>query len=329
MYQRRRVRLLLAVLTFVALVMVTIDVRAGADGLLSGTRGLATQVFRPVQDGVAFLVRPIGTGFGSVTELFSLRSENAQLRQRVAQLTDRRDLMADVQRENRELRRLLGMAERGAYETVAARAVSLSPSSFEWTITLDAGSDAGITRDMPVISGDGLVGRVVQVMPSSSRVLLAIDPNFFAAARTARTGETGLIEGRGSDPMVMRPLDPAADIAVGDEIVTSAYQGGVFPAGIPIGVVADIGDDTARLTREVTVLPFVDFTRVHHVLVVLSAPVEQPPPLVGTPGFEFTPPSVPRFIEPESTDDPDDGPDDEPDEAPDNDQADAATGVGQ
>jgi rod shape-determining protein MreC len=315
-YQRRRARLVLAVLALVALVLVTIDVRAGEDGLLYHARGAATAALRPVQDGVGVLARPVAGAAGRLAELVSIRADNEQLRAQVDALAERRRALVDLERENEELRALLRMQERGRFDTVAARAVALAPSSFEWTITIDVGRDDGVERGMPVVNGDGLVGRVVQVMPTSARVLLAIDPSFSAAARTARTGEIGPIEGRGGEPMILRPLDPIADIVAGDEIVTSSYQGGVFPAGIPIGSVDDPGDPGARLTREVTVRPFVDFTRLHHVLVVLSAPVEPVPPLVGTPDLEFTPPPVPRApadAEPDADED-EPGADGEPDD---------------
>ena len=300
MYQRRRTRILIGVLLFVALLLITLDVRAGDDGVLDRLRGTATGVLQPVQDGFSALVRPLGSATDGVRELFSLRSENAQLRERVEDLEVRRRVLADLERENRELQALLDLEERLGFDTVAARTVALAPSSFEWTITIDAGSNDGVARDMPVIAGPGLVGRVIQVTPTAARVLLAIDPNFSAASRAARTGEIGSISGRGSDPMLLQPLEPGADIQRGDEIVTSSFAGGVFPGGIPIGVVADEGDATARLSRSITVLPYVDFTRLHHVLVVLSAPVEPVPPLEGTPGIPFEPPPIP----PDPDDDP-------------------------
>ncbi len=305
MYQRRRTRILIGVLLFLALLLITLDVRSGGDGILDRLRGTATGILEPVQDGFSTLVRPLGSATDGVRELFSLRSENAQLRERVDDLEQRRRVVADLERENRELQALLDLEERLGFETVAARTVALAPSSFEWTITIDVGSNDGVARDMPVIAGPGLVGRVIQVTPTAARVLLAIDPNFSAAARAARTGEIGSVSGRGSDPMLLQPLEPGADIQRGDEIVTSSFAGGVFPGGIPIGVVADEGDTTARLTRSITVLPYVDFTRLHHVLVVLSAPVEPVPPLEGTPGIPFEPPP----IEPEADDEPPPDPD--------------------
>jgi len=321
-YQRRRTRLVLIAVTIVALLLVTLDVRAGDGGMVHRARGLATAVLQPVQDGIAVIARPVIETMAGASSFLAVRRENEQLRQQVEVLAERRRTLTDLERENQELRRLLMMQNRGAYAVVAARAVIIAPSSFEWTITIDVGSDDGVQRDMPVVNGDGLVGRVVQVTPRASRVLLAIDPSFFAAARTARTGEIGPIEGRGSDPMIFRPLDPSSEIAIGDEIVTSSYQGGVFPGGIPIGLVADAGQPDARLVREITVRPFVDFTRLHHVLVVLSSPVEPVPPLVGTPDFDFRAPDVPRFRDETLNDDPA-----TPDEDADDDTAETTSGV--
>jgi rod shape-determining protein MreC len=302
-YQRRRARLLLVLLVLTALVLVTVDFRAGEDGPLHRLRGVATSVFQPIQDGLVTVVRPIGDLAGGVGDLFRTRSENDRLRAQVESLQERRRSTVDLQRENEELRGLLEVRDRGQLETIAARTVALGPSNFEWTITIDVGSEDGVERDMPVINGDGLVGRVIQVTPNASRVLLTIDPNFGAAARVSRHGETGTVDGRGGDPLVFRPLDPEIDLEVGDEIVTSTYQGGVFPGGIRIGTVSAVDDVANRLAREFQVQPFVDFTRLHHVLVVVNAPVGELPPLSGTPDVDFSPPDVEPTVDPEAGED--------------------------
>ena len=291
MFQRSGARIVLVAVLVAALTLITIDFRGAEDGPLDRVRGTATAVLRPVQDGVLWLVSPIGDTIGNARELLSIRSENARLRERVAALEERRRTRVDLERELAALHDLLEIRERTELDTVTARTVALSPSNFEWTITIDVGSDDGVGRDMPVIDGDGLVGRVIQVTPSSSRVLLAIDPNFSAAARTARSGEIGTLDGRGGDPMLLRLLDPEADVDVGDEIVTSSYQGGAFPAGIPIGTVAEVGETGGQLSREAQVNPFVDFTRLEHVLVVRTSRTESIPPFEGTGDMEFTPPS--------------------------------------
>lgn len=270
-------------LVLVSLVLITIDFRS-EDGPLDGLRGVATTVFGPVQRGVGGLVRPIGDAFSSVGELFDLRDENARLRERLEELESRRQSFADLERQNEELRGLLGMRERlGLDETLVARTISFAPSNYEWVITIDAGSADGVTRNMPVINGDGLVGRVVQVTEHASRVLLAIDPNFAASAQTARQAEVGSIRGRGGDLMLFRPIDPEPVVEPGDEIVTNQYEYGLFPSGIPIGSVEEVGEATTQLEREVLVRPYVDFTRLDVVMVILRVPVETPPPVPDRP----------------------------------------------
>jgi rod shape-determining protein MreC len=324
-FQRRRARLLLAVLVLVAFALVTIDFRGGEDSPLERLRGGATAVLRPVQDGVDRLVRPFTDGAGTVRDLVAVRAENRELRERVAVLEERRRVVEDLERENAELRDLLAIADRTTLDTVTARVVALAPSNFEWTITVDVGSDDGVGRGMPVLDGDGLVGRVIQVTPSASRVLLAIDPSFSAAARSATSGEVGVLDGRGGDPMVFRLLDPLATVEVGDPVVTSSFQGGVFPAGIPIGTVSAVGARTSPLVQEVQVNPYVDFTRLHHVLIVFSTGIEPIPPFEGTEGLDFVRPPVPPLLDdgPEGDDGLED--DDAEGEADDGDDTDEAT----
>ncbi len=104
MFERRRARVLLAVLTLVALVLLTVDARAGRSGPLARVRdGIAT-VFGPVQDGLATVLRPVGQAFDNVGDLFRLREENTRLEARLEELEQRRRSFSDLERENEELR---------------------------------------------------------------------------------------------------------------------------------------------------------------------------------------------------------------------------------
>lgn len=300
MYQRRKARVLLVVLILIALVLITVDFRSGGDGgdgPLDRLRGGVTAVVRPIQDGIATLVRPIGDAVGGVTDIFSVRSENERLQARLAVLEERTRSAQDLERENEELRQLLGIRERAELVTVGARTVAFGASDFEWVITIDAGSEDGIERGMPVINGDGLVGRIVQVTPNASRVLLTIDPTFQVAVRTSSSGETGTVAGRGGEPLVFSVLDPEADLEIGDELVTSSYDSGQYPEGIPIGIVAEVGEATTSLVREVTVRPFVDFTRLHQVLVVIDAPLDPLPAFRDSDDLEVNIPDVDPFVD--------------------------------
>lgn len=303
MYQRNRARVLFIALVASAIVLVTLDVRDvgrdDAEGVVASARSLATRALRPFQSGVSAIVDGLGRTVDGVGDLRDVRRRNAELEAEVAELSERRRSVADLERENTELRSLLGLRDRLELDTVAARTVGLSPSTFEWLITIDVGSEHGVERGMPVIDGVGLVGRVYQVTPRASRVLLLIDPTFSVVARGANDGVIGLLGGRGGDPLLFRPLDPRGVLAVGSELVTASYDGGRFPSGIPIGVVSEIGPEDSRLSRDLRVRPYVDFSRLNHVLVVLTRPVDPVPDLEGTSEVPFVrPPGAPGLFPP-------------------------------
>jgi rod shape-determining protein MreC len=292
MYQRRRARGLLVLLVLVSLTLVTIDFRSGDEGPLSSLRRIVTTVFAPVQSAFASAVRPIGDGLSAVGDTFDARSELAQLRTQVEELDEAKRSFSDLARENEQLRSLLGMRDSVAASSVTARVVGQSSSDLSWTVTIDVGTNDGVELDMVVVNGNGLVGRILQVTDNASRVLLAIDPNFSAAARDAAQGETGLVTGQGGDLMRYRPLDPEAFVALGGEIVTSGYSNGVFPPGIPIGEVEQVGQPDALLDRELRIRPYVDFSRLDFVLIVLQPAIAPPPENIDGTELRFTPPFV-------------------------------------
>ena len=291
MNQRRRARVVLAVLVLASLVLVTADFRTEG-GPLDGLRGAATSALEPVQRGLSAVAQPVVDVFTNAGELWSIRDDNEQLRDRVEALEQRQLSTDAVQRENARLRALLDLREANDWETVTASTVAFTPSNFEWTITIDVGSDDGVAEDMPVVEGAGLVGKVIQVTPSSSRVLLAIDPNFSAATRNAATGDVGVVTGQGSELMRMVADTPTASIEPGDEVVTNNYEFGIFPHGIPIGVVEAPQTAPEQLSTSVLVRPFVDFNRLSEVLVILSYPTDAPPPVPDFPERGLDPPQL-------------------------------------
>lgn len=325
MNQRRRARAVLAVLVLASLVLVTADFRTEG-GPLDGLRSLATSVMEPVQRGLTAVAQPVADVFSNFGELWTIREDNERLAERVEALEQRELSTQAVQRENQRLRALLDLREANDWETVTASTVAFTPSNFEWTITIDVGSDDGVAEDMPVVEGAGLVGKVIQVTPSSSRVLLAIDPNFSAATRNAATGDVGVVTGQGSELMRLVADNPSADLQPDDEIVTNNYEFGVFPHGIPVGVVEAQQEGANQLNRSVLVRPFVDFNRLSEVLVILSYPTDAPAPVPDFPERRLDPPEL-MPDEPASPSPPVDVPtdDDDPGEGDEGDDGDEGT----
>jgi rod shape-determining protein MreC len=306
MNQRRRARVVLAVLVLASLVLVTADFRTEG-GPLDALRSASTSVMEPVQRGLSSVVRPVVDVVANGRELLSIRQDNQQLAARVEVLEERQLSTQAMERENARLRALLDLREANDWESVGANVVAFAPSNFDWTITIDVGSEDGVAEDMPVIEGAGLVGKVIQVAPRASRVLLAVDPNFSAATRSAATGDIGVVTGQGSDLMRMVAADDEATVEDGDEIVTNNYEFGVFPHGIPVGIVEREPDAATQLNETALVRPFVDFDRLSHVLVIKQFPVEPPPAVPDLPERRLDPPQlVPDEDTGSSADDSDD-----------------------
>jgi rod shape-determining protein MreC len=264
----RRARLLVVLLLTAALVLVTIDFRSKGDGPLDAIgRGVMT-VVGPLQDGLSRLVRPVGDFFSGFTQVGSLKEQIRALQEQNAQLRQRERQVTDIARENEELRKLLGLSDRLNLRTVTVRVTGVGPSNFEHTVFIDRGTSSGIRKDMPVVAGAGLVGRVVEVSQRTARILLLVDPSSAVAARLASNGETGVVEGTGGNELRLDLFDADAEVAMGVEVVTSGYEGGVYPPGIPIGTITSIKPKGNGLARRAFVTPLVDFSSLDFLLVV-------------------------------------------------------------
>ena len=271
----RRTRIVLALLILTSFTLITIDYRAGDGTALRGLRQAAASVFGPVQRAVTSAVRPIGNALSTLGDLGGLNDEVKRLRDENIDLRNKLHQFDDISRENAELRKLNGLTTRGGYKTVRCRVTALGPGNFEWTATLDCGSGDGIRKDQTVVNGDGLVGKVVEVAPFSSLVLLSIDPEFTVIGRLAAHGTTGPVTGNGLRPMEMQLLAPTARVSMGEAIVSNGVQGGIV-SGVPIGVVTKISAERSVVTRTVEVRPFVNFTALDTVAVVVEPPRRDP-----------------------------------------------------
>ena len=274
---QRRVWGLFVALVLAALVLITFDFRDDEAGPTDAGREAAAAGLAPFETGIARVVSPLRRFGDGVVDLFATRSENQRLRAENDELEVRRRAFADLEREVAELRALLGFRDEVELSTVPARVIAVAPSNFEWTLTIDVGEDDGIERGMAVVAAEGLVGRVLTTTSSASRVLLVVDPNFSVAARSVATSALGLLDGGGSEPLRFAPLDPGQIVDTDDEIVTATFPGSAIPSGIPVGRIVAQDERSSRLSAAYDLLPFVDVTRLDHVLVVLAGPADDVP----------------------------------------------------
>ncbi|MEU3604133.1 rod shape-determining protein MreC [Streptomyces sp. NPDC035033] len=278
MRDTRESRLLLVLLVAVAFALITVDIRGGQESPVDGARQAAAAVFGPVENGVATAVDPIGNAIGAVRDsgerhnrIAALEKENAALKAELGSDDRNRSRL-------RELDSLLKTAGAGQYGIKGAQVIAIGAAQgFSWTVTIDIGARDGVQRDMTVLNGAGLVGRVTTVGPSTSTVLLANDPDFTVGTRMEKTDELGFATGQGDRPLLVQLLNGKAKVKPGDRLVTFGSAGDrPFVPGVPVGEVVRVDPSGGGLTRNVYVRPYAGFTKLDIVGVVVQAPRSDP-----------------------------------------------------
>jgi rod shape-determining protein MreC len=266
----------------IAFALITVDIRGGEESPVDGARRVAATAFGPVENGVAAAVDPVGNAIGAIRDSGERHNRIAALEQQNAALKTK--LGSDDRNRNRvrELDKMLKKSAAGQYGIKAAEVIAIgSAQGFSWTVTIDAGSNDGLKRDMTVINGDGLVGRVTTVGPDTATVLLANDPDFTVGTRMEKTDELGFATGQGDRPLSVQFLNGKAKVKKGDRLVTfGSSRDKPFVPGVPVGEVVRVDPSGGDLTRTVYVRPYVGFTRLDIVGVVVQAPREDPRDMV-------------------------------------------------
>jgi rod shape-determining protein MreC len=276
------VLLLLASFTFI-----TLDVRGGEDSPVDPLRTAAGNVFGPVEEVTASVVRP----FQAVPDFFTtngtlqsevrrLEAENATLRGQLATSSVARQRAA-------ELDGLLKSSGDTGYALVPARVVAVGPAqSFSQTVTIDAGTSSGVHPDMTVLNNDGLVGRVIRADRSTATVLLVIDRDSVVGGRLGSNMEVGFLRGRGSiddgGRLDLDLVDNAVTPGRGDVLVTWGSQNGApYVSGVPIGRVLSVFSSPRQLSKHAVIHPFVDFSSLDLVGVVVRADTRGDRPVIN------------------------------------------------
>jgi rod shape-determining protein MreC len=292
-------------LVAIAFALITVDIRGGKDSPVDGARHAAAAVFGPIENGVASAVDPVGNAIAAVRDsgerhdrLTELEQENAALKAELG--SDSRD-----RSRLRQFEKMLATAGAGQYKIKGAQVVGIGAAQgFSWTVTLDVGANDGIERDMTVLNGDGLVGRVTTVGPETATVLLASDPDFTVGTRMEDGDELGFASGQGDRPLRVQLLNGKAKVEKGDRLVTFGSQGDKpFVPGVPVGVVQRVDPAGGDLTRTVYVTPFVSFTQLDIVGIVVQGPGKDPRDSVLPPKPKPTPvPTVTVTVTPGARD---------------------------
>ena len=271
--RRPRGRFLLLVLVLLGVTFVTLSDRSGDHGVFAKARSYANDVANPFQSGVHSALEPVGNFLYGAAHYGSLQKENELLRQELAN-----DQTATVQAlsEQAQSEQVLSQEHLdylAGIPSVAAQVIDIGSANFEQSIEVNRGADDGVVVGQPVVSGGGLIGKVISVSTNLATVDLIDDPSFTVGVRVVRTGVVGAASGLGQgNPLQIEDVNVGAGVKRGDVLVTSGLQVEYFPPGIPVGTVSSVSSPPGGLQLEISANPYANLVNLQFVRVLLWSP---------------------------------------------------------
>ena len=227
----------------------------------------------PLRAFVTGMVGGIQSMYAWIPNPITIAQENRDLQSKSIELSAEVGRLRRAEAENRELRRMLGIAPHPDWKLRAAEVVGKTTTFQRNMLTIDLGAKDSILPGMAVVTDAGLVGRIYATSENFSLVQMLLNADLRIASKIARTRVEGIItwDGTwaGASDLVMRNIPKALDVQLGDLVVSSEYSS-YFPSDVSIGTVDSIGPEANSLFRRVLVRPSVDFFRVEHVFVIVK-----------------------------------------------------------
>lgn len=267
MFRKRSRALIFLFLAILSLTLLTIDAKRRG---IEENHGLySLPLFSYLQKGVSKSFYSTRDFLLGIFRGKHLVAENRKLREEMETLLEQISRLEEYERENEELRRLLSFRQRDKLKRVSIGAEVIGRNPLNWyrTIVIDRGEKDGIKRDMVVVSSEGLVGRINQVGPVTSQVILILDEGSSVSAIVQGTREHGIVQGQLTDTLKMKYLSGKTEVVSGD-IVHSSGLGGIYPKGLLIGTVTSVGAADFGLTSQAEIIPAVNFSHLENVLVI-------------------------------------------------------------
>src|SRR6478672_5046345 len=223
-------------------------------------------IFSPVPKAVNWVGSTTSDMFHGYLDMRRAVNENLELHRKVASLTTENLKLRQSATEMRRLRGLLGYSEQFNLQTSMAQAIMLDTSGRFKSVIIDRGSSDGIEVNDAVVNANGLIGRVVLTTKDMAKIQLITDSNASVGALIERTRRQGVIRGDGAGAAELNDVPSLADVVAGDRVLTAGIDG-IYPKGIPIGVVVK-ADKGPNLFKDITVRPSVDALSIEEVIII-------------------------------------------------------------
>jgi rod shape-determining protein MreC len=273
-------------LPFFILLSATMIILGKADQLMFDS--LRVWVMDAASPALDFLSRPLaafGDLAGHARGFLSVYHDNRRLVVENERLLNWQQAALKLASENAQLRELLKLTPEPATTFITARVIANSGGAYVRSLMIHAGSGNGVARGQAAVTGEGLVGRVSEVGSQAARIILITDLNSRVPVVIEGPQQRALLTGDNSERPCLHYLDAGAGIKVGDRVITSG-QGGVFPPGLPVGVVASLDGEAPRVE------PYVELSQVEYLRIIdygLANGLPKPVPTVSRSGRRAEP----------------------------------------
>ncbi|WP_296970782.1 rod shape-determining protein MreC [Tepidanaerobacter sp. EBM-38] len=262
--------LILVLLLFISIMIVNITLNQEA--IFKKIEIPIITVLSPAQKILSKIGFDIKDKLDTIPQIFYLKEENEALKKQVAELLQYKQNLLEYQRENTDLRSLLGFKDKNLqYDLEAAEVIARDTGNWFNVILIDKGEKQALKKDMAVITNEGLVGCIISTTANTSKVMLITDERSSISAMLQRTRDNGIVKGsidtapRGY--LKMDFLSQDANLVKGD-IVISSGLGGLVPKGIVIGEVVETKKESYELMQYAIIKPAVDFLKLERVFVI-------------------------------------------------------------
>jgi rod shape-determining protein MreC len=201
--------------------------------------------------------------------LMELNRDNAELRWRATQMMLENSQLRESLLENYRLRQMLEYRGRSPWQLRASRVIAKELNMTPAAVVIDVGRADGMRPNMPVVTPEGLVGKLYKVNQHTSIVQLMLDQNFSVSARIQRNRVFGIVVWTASSGLELTAVPRNSDVKIGDTVVTSDSSA-LFPPGIRIGLVLHADEEQTTLFKRIRLDPSVTFSRLEEVFVIIS-----------------------------------------------------------
>jgi len=261
---------LLALLLASQLVLMAVTSRRfSADGTeQSMLRSWTMTIVTPIQSAFGYVTDSVAGIWNGYFDLRGVRERNAALEAENAALLAEIESARAAAAENDRLREVNGLRPLLKYDSVVAEVIARDSTAWFKRIVVNKGSQDGIRGDMPVVTADGLVGRVTQVGPFVCQIQLITDEHAGAGGRLTTSRAVGEVEGRGDGTCRMKSISSLYDVAENEKILTSGLDR-LYPAGILIGYVTSVAKGAGATPQDIAVRPSADLDRIEAVMILL------------------------------------------------------------